>query len=249
MRVEPKTAAEIRLMRTSGRMVAEVLELMRRQTVAGVTTKNLADRAAAEINRLGGEPVLLGYEGFPDVICISVNNEVVHGIPGTRVLKDGDIVGYDLCVGYHGLICDAAITVPVGQISVEAKKLLTATEAALAAGVEAARPGHHIDDISGAIERRLRADGLGIVEALCGHGVGRAVHEDPEIPNFTCGVSGPELEVGQTLALEPMATLGTKRVRLGADGWTFSTADGSLAAQFEHTILITPTGAEVLTRL
>ena len=249
MRIEPKTSTEIERMRTSGRMVAEVLELMRRQTTAGITTGELGQLAAAEIKRLGGEAVLLGYEGFPDVICISINDEVVHGIPGDRQLATGDIVGYDLCVGYHGLICDAAITVPVGEIAAETKKLLTATASALTEGIKVAKPGRHIDDISRAIEQQLRADDLGIVEALCGHGVGRAVHEDPEIPNFSYGVRGPELEAGQTLALEPMATLGTKQVKLGDDGWTFSTVDGSLAAQFEHTILITPSGAEVLTRL
>ncbi len=249
MTIAPKTAAEIELMRTSGRMVAEVLELMRRRTAAGITTGELAALAAAEIKRLGGEAVLLGYEGFPSVICISVNDEVVHGIPGGRRLVTGDIVGYDLCVGYRGLICDAAITVPVGTVSAEVERLLAATQAALAAGIAAAKPGRHIDDISGAIEQRLRADHLGVVEALCGHGVGHDVHEDPEIPNFSTGRPGPRLEVGQTLALEPMVTLGRKDVYMAADHWTIKTLDASLAAQFEHTILITPQGAEVLTRL
>lgn len=249
MRIAPKTAAEIELMRRSGQMTAEVLDLMRQKTAAGTTTGELAELAAAAIKRLGGEAVLLGYDGFPSVICISVNDEVVHGIPGGRRLGEGDIVGYDLCVGYQGMICDSAITVPVGQISGEANQLLEVTQAALGEGIKAAQPGRHIEDISKAIEKRLHAGGFGVVEALCGHGVGYEVHEDPEIPNFSDGRQGPLLEVGQTLALEPMATLGGKAVFMAPDRWTIKTVDGSLAAQFEHTILISETGAEVLTRL
>jgi methionyl aminopeptidase len=248
MMTRVKTASEIEAMRTSGQILAEVFASLKAKTVPGVTTQQLADLAAAETQRLGGGTPILGYDGFPDVICISVNDAVVHGIPSDQVLQDGDIVGFDFCVSYDGMVTDAAITVAVGEIDKDSRRLLHATSDALAHGIKAVKSGIKVADISRVIEARLRADKLGIVEALCGHGVGHSIHEDPEIPNFTTGDSGPTLMSGMTIAIEPMATLGGKAVKLDRDGWTFRTTDGSRAAQFEHTILITDSGAEILTQ-
>lgn len=243
-----KTAAEIQAMRTSGRILAEVLAVLKAKTRVGMTTKALAQIAEDETKRRGGGLPILGFENYPAVICISVNNEVVHGIPGERVLETGDLCTFDLCVSYDGMITDAAITVPVGEVSKEAKRLLHVTADALSVGIRVIRPGINIEDISRAIETRLRQDKLGIVEALCGHGVGHSIHEEPEIPNFTTGYPGIKLVPGLTLAIEPMATLGKKDVKLMPDHWTFKTRDGNLAAQFEHTILVTEKGCEILTK-
>jgi len=243
-----KTAAEMEAMRQSGRILAQVLELLKAKTVAGITTAELAQIAEDETKRLGGGTPTLGFENYPAVICTSINDEVVHGIPGERVLETGDLCTFDFCVSYDGMITDAAITVPVGTVSKEAKRLLHATNDALYQGIKVIRPGIYIEDISRAIETRLRQDKLGIVEALCGHGVGHSIHEDPEIPNFTTGYLGIKLVPGLTLAIEPMATLGKKDVKLMPDHWTFKTRDGSLAAQFEHTILVTADGSEILTK-
>jgi len=247
MMTKVKTASEIEAMRRSGKILAEVFAYLKPKTVPGITTGELSDLAEAETKRLGGGTPTLGFENYPAPICISVNDEVVHAIPGERVLQDGDIVSYDFCVSYDGMITDSAITVPVGQVSEEAKRLMQATLESLQIGIKAIRPGIHIEDISRVIEARLRQDKLGVVEALCGHGVGHSIHEDPEIPNFVTGYPGPQIVPGMTLAIEPMATLGSKRVKLDPDHWTFRTADGSLAAQFEHTILVTEHGCEILT--
>lgn len=248
MMTRVKTETEIKAMRTSGHILAQVLQYLKQQTKAGITTDQLARLAESETKRLGGGTPTLGFENYPEVICISVNDEVVHAIPGHRVLKEGDIVSYDYCVSYDGMITDAAITVAVGEATKDAKRLMHATADALAQGIKVIRPGITIEDISRAIEARLRQDKLGVIEALCGHGVGHSIHEDPEIPNFTTGYDGMTLVPGLTLAIEPMATLGSKQVKLQPDGWTFVTRDGSLAAQFEHTILVTEGGCEILTK-
>jgi methionyl aminopeptidase len=242
-----KTDAEIQAMRTSGQILAQVLTKLRSETKAGMTTAQLAKIAGDETKRLGGDTPTLGFEGYPAVICISVNDEVVHGIPSDRVLNDGDVIKYDHCVGYNGLITDAAITVVVGQPTAEVSRLLQATQAALVAGIGVVRDGAHIQDISKAVEGRLKQAKLGVVEALCGHGVGHSIHEDPEVPNFDTGSRGLKLKAGMTIAIEPMATLGGKDVKLMPDNWTYSTTDGSLAAQFEHTVLVTENGCEILT--
>ncbi|HSX14467.1 MAG TPA: type I methionyl aminopeptidase [Candidatus Saccharimonadales bacterium] len=243
-----KTESEITAMRTGGQILAQVLEFLKPQTVAGITTGELSGLAASETKRLGGGTPILGYEGYPEPICICINDEVVHGIPGDRVVRDGDIVSFDFCVSYDGMITDAATTIGVGAVSKEAKRLMHATADSLALGIKAAQAGIVVDDISGVIEDRLRRDKLGVVEALCGHGVGHGIHEDPEIPNFRTGYPGPKLLAGMTIAIEPMATLGHHAVRLAPDRWTFKTVDGSLSAQFEHTILITDRGSEILTK-
>lgn len=245
-----KTKQEIADMRESGRMLATVLEHLRKRVKAGMTTKDLAVMAAVELRKLGGQPAFLGYQGFPDVLCTSVNDEVVHGIPSDHVLKDGDIIGMDFGVTYNGMITDGAISVIIGKTGDQRlKTLLTTTEQALSAGIGALQSGSRIGDIGAAIETVLNKQKLGIVRDLVGHGVGHHLHEEPNIPNYGRAGSGAELKEGMTIAIEPMATLGTDDVYVDIDGWTIKTKDGSMAAHFEHTILVTGEGAEVLTKL
>jgi len=246
-----KTASELEAMRESGRMLATVLQYLRPHVEPGITTKHLADKAAAEIARLGGKPAFLGYQGFPDVICISVNDEVVHGIPkASKVIADGDIVGLDFGVTYNGMITDSAISVIAGKPKTRGQiQLLKDTETALQAGIDAVHDKVRTGDIGSAVENSLKHRRYGIVHDLVGHGVGHYVHEDPNIPNFGRANTGPWLQRGMTIAIEPMVTLGTERVYIAPDGWTVLTADGSRAAHFEHTVLITEDGAEILTTL
>jgi methionyl aminopeptidase len=243
-----KTPQEIERIRTSGHMLAQVLRYLKPLTVAGITTGELNKLAVAELAKLGGQPAFLGFQGFPAVICISVNDEVVHGIPGARVIADGDIVGLDFGVNYQGMITDGAITVPVGQVSDDARRLLAGTEEALALGIKQVKAGVHVGDIAHAIEIRLRRDGFGVIEDMSGHGVGHEVHEDPLIMNFGPAGQGDVLLAGMTVAIEPMATLGDHDIYVAEDNWTIKTSDGSLGAQFEHTVLVTDSGAEILTK-
>ncbi len=243
-----KTEAEIARIRISGQMLAAVLRYLTPLAREGVTTKELDRLAAAELQRLGGEPAFLGYQGFPAVICISVNDEIVHGIPGPRRLAKGDIVGLDFGVNYEGMITDGAVTVPVDGVSPDTQRLLTATQEALAAGVKQVRAGARVGDISHAVEVRLRRDGLGVIEDLSGHGVGHQVHEDPLVLNYGKAGTGMRLKAGMTLAIEPMATLGGQEIFIAEDHWTIKTADHSLGAQFEHTVLVTDNGVEILTQ-
>ena len=244
-----KTASEIAAMRESGRMLAAVLKALRPKVVPGVNTKELANMAANELQKMGGKPAFLGYQGFPDVICISVNEEVVHGIPkSTKIIADGDIVGLDFGVIYKGMITDAAISVIAGRPKQRGHvELVKDTEKALQIGIDAVHGGIRTGDIGSAIENYLKKHRYGIVRDLVGHGVGHQIHEDPNIPNYGRAGSGPWLSKGMTIAIEPMVTLGTDRVYIAPDGWTAITADGSRSAHFEHTILITETGAEILT--
>lgn len=253
--MKPKSETEIRDMRESGRILATILQLVARQAVPGVTTAELGRIAADELEKRGVKGPFLNYRTgrgippFPSVICISVNDEVVHGIPSLRKLAEGDIVGLDFGVEYNGMITDSAITVGVGRISPQAKRLLAATEQALYAGIEKVRDRARIGDISAAIEARLDQDKLGIVEELAGHGVGHQLHEEPWIPNFGKAGHGSKLKAGMTIAIEPMASLGKKDVLWHPDGWTISMLDGSLAAHFEHTVLVTEDGYEILTKI
>jgi len=246
-----KTADEIVAMREGGKMLAIVLDTLRQQIKAGMTTKDLADLAADTLEGLGGKPAILGYQGFPDVICISVNDEVVHGIPSTEVvLKNSDIVGLDFCVEHKGMITDAAITVIVGgNADQKVQQLLHDTQNALLTGIETLHGGVRVGDIGAAVESFLDSRGYGIVRDLVGHGVGHQMHEDPNIPNYGRAGSGPALQAGMTIAIEPMVTLGGDDVVLADDQWTIQTRDGSLAAHFEHTVLITEDGYEILTAL
>jgi len=249
MQTKVKTPSEIAAMRESGRMLASVLEFLRPQVHAGMTTKQLADLAAAELKALGGKASFLNYQGFPDVICISLNSEVVHGIPSSqRVIAAGDIVGLDFGVTYKGMITDAAISVIADKPKQRGHiDLLKRTEEALATGISAVHDQVRTGDIGAAIENSLKRYRYGIVRDMVGHGVGHNVHEDPNIPNYGRANTGPWLSKGMTIAIEPMVTLGTERVYMAPDNWTVLTADGSWAAHFEHTVLITDDGAEILT--
>lgn len=246
----PKTDAEIAAMRESGRMLATVLDVMRKEAKAGLTPKDMSALAKKELARLGGEPAFLGYYGYPDIICISVNNQVQHSIPNEIPFQDGDVVNFDFGVTYKGMITDAGITVCIGdKLTPDTKRLLTGTERALYDGLRAVKAGARIGDISATIERTLRKYKLGIVKELVGHGVGHELHEDPEIPNYGHAGKGPVLKTGMTIAIEPITTLGSPAIYQARDGWTLLTQDGSWAAQFEHTVLVTPTGCEILTTL
>ena len=242
-----KSDREIAIMRQAGRVVATVLEVLKLQVKPGMKTKELDIIAARELTRLGAKPSFKGYRGFPANLCVSVNDEIVHGIPGNRVLDEGDIVSLDFgafLMGFHG---DAAVTVGIGEISPQARQLLETTEGALKAGIAAAHPGLRLGDISAAIQNYAESRGCSVVREYTGHGIGREMHEEPQIPNFGQPGVGPVLKSGMTLALEPMVNAGDWRTRLGDDHWTVLTGDGSLSAHFEHTIVITDGEAEVLT--
>jgi len=244
-----KSKQEIATMRQVGRIVAIVLEVLTNQVKPGIKTKNLDIMAAREIERLEAKPSFKGYRGFPANLCASVNDEIVHGIPGERILEEGDIVSLDLgaiFMGFHG---DAAVTIGVGKISSPARQLLEITEGALRAGMAAARAEAKLGDISSAIQNYAESRNYSVVREYTGHGIGRELHEEPQIPNFGLSGTGPVLKRGMTLALEPMVNAGDWHTRLGNDHWTVFTADGSLSAHFEHTIVITETEPEVLTTI
>ena len=248
--MKPKTDAEIAAMRESGKILASVLEVMRERTKAGLTPKDMALIARKELKALGGEPAFLGFFGYPDVICISVNNQVQHSIPNTVPFKDGDVINYDFGVTYKGMVTDSGITICVGDaVTPDTKRLLSGTEKALYDGLRAVKPGARIGDISAAIERTLHKHKLGIVRELVGHGVGHELHEEPDIPNYGRAGQGPVLRAGMTIAIEPITTLGSPEIYQARDGWTLMTRDGSWSAQFEHTVLVTSTGCEILTQL
>lgn len=250
MMTRVKTAAEIESMRVSGKMLAQVLDYLKGQVKPGLSTKHLADLAKKELQSLGGRPAFLGYQGFPDVLCVSVNDEVVHGIPSqAKIIKDGDIVSLDFGVIYQGMITDAAITLIVGGPAELEETLVTATEAAMYKGIDKIKDGCRVGDISDAIQKHLEKENLGIVRELVGHGVGHNLHEEPNIPNFGSVRTGPILKAGMTIAIEPMATLGSYKVHVAQDGWTVKTNDGSKSAHFEHTVLVTQDGFEILTSL
>lgn len=242
-----KTEQEIEDMRTSGKMLAAVLAYLKPRVEVGMTTKDLAELASVELAKLGGKPAFLGYGGFPDVICISLNDEVVHGIPGKKIVKDGDLVSLDFGVDYNKMITDAAITVVAGESNGAKRRLLKGTEESLLAGVNVLKNGVKTGDIGAAVEKVLTQYGFGIVRDLVGHGVGHQVHEEPDVPNYGSSGTGSKLSAGMTIAIEPMSTLGSERVVLESDGWTIKTYDGSLSAHFEHTVLITADSAEILT--
>jgi methionyl aminopeptidase len=228
-----------------------VLNILRRELASGMSTKDLAEIAKKELRSLGGKPAFLGYYGFPDVICTSVNDEVVHGIPRSdKIINDGDVLSLDFGVTYKGMITDAAITTIVGgTANAKVKKLVSITEESLMAGINTLHDGVHVGDIGNAIESVLKQGKYGIVRDLVGHGVGHELHEDPNIPNYGRSGTGPVLTAGMTIAIEPMVTLGSYRVFMDKDGWTIHTSDGSLSAHFEHTVLITKDGAEILTKI
>jgi methionyl aminopeptidase len=247
--MSPKTDVEIQAMRESGAILAQVLSVLKAQTTASMTPKDASMIARQELKALGGQPVFLNYHGFPDIICISVNQQVQHAIPTNIPLKAGDVVNYDFGVNYRGMITDGGITVCVDNaLTNDTRRLLEGTEQALQAGIATVKAGCRVGDVSAAIETVLRKHDLGIVRELVGHGVGHALHEDPEVPNYGKAGRGPVLKAGMTIAIEPIATLGSHEITQLHDGWTLITRDGSWAAQFEHTILVTEAGSEILTK-
>jgi methionyl aminopeptidase len=244
-----KSPQEVAIMRQAGKIVAKTLQRLREEMKPGIKTSYLDSVAASELKKYGAKASFKGYRGFPAYLCVSVNDEIVHGIPGERELSDGDIVSLDfgaIVNGFHG---DGAITVGVGRISSKAQELLAVTEAALMVGIRAARSGVHLGDVSAAIQNYVETRGFSVVRDYSGHGVGRDLHEDPLVPNFGAPGEGPLLRKGMTLAVEPMVTAGDWRIRVAGNKWTVLTADGSLAAHFEHTIAISEDEAEILTLL
>lgn len=245
-----KTDEEIAIMRQAGRIVAVVLQKMREAVKPGIKTRKLNDIADQEISKwASARASFKGYHGFPASICVSVNDEVVHGIPGNRMLCEGDIVSLDFGIIYKGFQGDAAITVGVGKIGPDARRLIEVTESALAEGINTARDGASLGDIGAAIQGYAESFGFNVVREYSGHGIGREMHEDPLIPNFGKRGEGIKLREGMTLALEPMINMGTWKTRLDANGWTVHTADGSLSAHYEHTIAIRKSETEILTVL
>ena len=242
-----KTAEQIEQMADAGAIQARCLRMLRSKCRPGVTTAELDEAAERFIASQGAEPSFLGYRGFPGSICASPNSMVVHGIPGPYELRRGDIISLDVGVTKNGWVADAAMTVALEPVSPEATQLLATTERALHAGIAEARQGNHLGDVSAAIQRVVEDDGLSIIRSLVGHGVGRAMHEDPQIPNFGEPGRGPLLEPGMVLAIEPMVNAGGPGVRVGEDNWAVYSEDGSLAAHFEFTVAVTEDGPRVLT--
>jgi len=244
-----KSSQEIALMRKAGQIVAETLAVLVQALRPGMNSAELDAIAAREITKRGGIPSFKGYRGYPACVCVSVNEEVVHGIPGNRVLTEGDLVSLDLGAIYRGFHGDAAVSVGLGKASPLVQELLRTTEGALSAGIAAARAGNRLGDISAAIQTYAESRGFSVVREYVGHAIGREMHEDLQVPNFGVAGRGPLLRNGMTLALEPMVTAGDWRTKVLEDKWTVVTLDGSLAAHFEHSIAINEDEAEILTRL
>ena len=242
-----KTREEIEKMRAAGRVVAAALTELAGSVVPGETTLGLDRLAEAVIRGHGAIPSFKGYKGYPNATCIAVNEEVVHGIPGPRALEEGDIVGIDLGAILDGYHADSAITVPVGKASPEAQRLLKVTREALFVGIRMAVDGNHLTDVSHAIQRYVGSHQFSVVRELVGHGIGRAMHEEPQVPNFGKPGRGPRLEAGMTLAIEPMVNAGGYEVETLRDGWTIVTKDRSLSAHFEHTVAVMENGPDILT--
>lgn len=255
--ITKKTAAEIEILREAGGILAKILKTLASELVPGMTTLDIDDRAMELIEEYKVEPVLLGYHPtfadypYPASVCVSVNNCVQHGIPSAEVvLKDGDVVNIDMSIGLRGMVVDSGLTAPVGDASDVHRKLMAATQEALALGVKAAKPGAHIGDISHAIQTLVESRGFSCVEVLCGHGVGYSIHEEPLIPNVGKAGQGPLIEVGHVYAIEPIVNVGAADVYFDddGDGYSVYTKDGSYSAHFEHTVVITENGPEILTK-
>lgn len=248
MSIIVKSDEEIAIMRQAGKIVSSILQTLVKEVKPGMTTKEFDNIAMKELEKAGAQSSFLGYHGYPATVCVSVNDEIVHGIPGKRVLNEGDIVSLDFGAIYHGFQGDSAITVGVGKVSETAKRLMAAGEGALEAGIAAARAGKRLGDISSAIQCYAEFRGFSVVREYTGHGIGRDMHEDPQIHNFGQPGTGPLLKKGMTFAIEPMVNAGDYHTRVDDDHWTVRTADGSLSVHYEHTIAITDAGPEVLTR-
>lgn len=243
-----KSKAEIASIAAAGSVLAGCLELLERSVRPGITTRELDRLAETYIREHGGEPTFLGYRGFPRSICASPNDMVVHGIPGRYTVKEGDLVSLDVGVTLNGFIADSAVTVAIGEVGDEAFRLLVCTQASLEAAIEQCRVGKRLGDVSHAVQKVVEAEGFSVVRSLVGHGVGRQMHEEPQIPNFGQPGRGPRLEEGMVFAIEPMVNVGADDVYVSDDRWSIYTTDGSLSAHFEHTVAITEAGPRVLTR-
>ncbi len=244
-----KSDWEIELLRKANRIDAEVLQILKAHCIPGITTGELDRIAEEEIKKRGALPGFKGYYGYPATLCASINDIIIHGIPGKRKLKEGDIISLDLGTIYEGYYGDAAITVAVGQISKEAQKLMEVTEKSLHKGIDAALPGNRVGNISNAVQRFVESNGFSVIREFTGHGIGAKLHEQPAVPNFGNKGTGPILKEGMTIAIEPMVTVGGWETQTLEDGWTVKTQDGSLSAHFEHTILIKNGGAEILSKV
>lgn len=252
-----KTKEEIESLRKGGKILAKILRELAEASQPGVSTEDINDLALSLAEKYGAEPVLLGYHPefadrpYPAALCTSVNNTVQHGVPrADEILKEGDIINLDMSIGYEGMIVDSGITVPVGKTDPVSEKLMKVTKEALALGIKQAKPGNHIGDIGHTVATYVRAQGFSIVEVLCGHGVGHAVHEEPQVPNFGKAGTGPKIQVGNVFAIEPIVNVGKKDVWFDddGDGYSVFTNDGSRSAHFEHTVAITEKGPEIMTR-
>lgn len=242
-----KTPEQVDEMAVAGEILVRCLKMLERKARAGVTTGELDTAAEKFIRSQGATPAFKGYRGFPGSICASPNSMVVHGIPGAYELKRGDVISIDVGVVKDGWVADAAITLPIGEVGPVARKLLDVTKSSLFAGVEQMRPGNHLGDVSAAIQRSVEVEGLSIIRTLVGHGIGRDMHEEPQVPNFGEPGKGPELEEGMVLAIEPMVNAGGPLVRMDDDGWSVYSEDGSLTAHFEFTVAVTADGPRILT--
>ncbi len=242
-----KSPREIDAMRRSGKITSSVLTELMKAVRPGISTGDLDAIAERGIRQAGGVPTFKGYNGFPASICVSIDDEVVHGIPGSRVLRDGELLSIDIGTTLDGYVSDSAATVPVGSVSEDARRLMRVTQECLTIGIQQMEPGKHLGDIGAAVQEHAERHGYGVVRELVGHGVGRAMHEDPQVPNYGEWGTGLELRAGLVLAIEPMITQASPKVRVLPDGWTVVTADGKLAAHFEHTIAVTENGPRILT--
>ena len=241
-----KSFREVEQLKKANAIAAEVLHELKRSIAPGRTTRELDQVAEEVIRSRGAIPAFKGYRGYPASLCVSINEEVVHGIPGSRKLKEGDIVSLDVGANLNGYYGDAAITLPVGEVAQEVQRLLHVTERALSLAINKARPGNRLSDISHAVQAWVEGEGFSVVRDFVGHGIGRSLHEEPQIPNFGSPHQGPRLEKGMVFSLEPMVNEGTYEVRILSDGWTVVTADGKRSAHFEHTVAITDGEAEIL---
>ncbi len=242
-----KSDKEIELIREGGKILASVMDELEEMVVPGIATIDIDNKATQLTEEYGAKPSFRGYRGYPASVCTSVNDKVVHGIPRDEILEDGDIIGIDFGLCYKDYFTDMARTIGVGNISKEAEKLINVTRDSLNLGIDQVRPGSKVGDIGNAVQSYVEANGYSVVRELVGHGVGRAVHEDPQIPNFGVKGRGPMLKKGMVIAIEPMVNIGSYEVKLFDDGWTFVTKDGSLSAHFEHTVAVVDGGYEILT--
>lgn len=244
-----RSKREIEIMRDAGRIVAEILDILRKHCRTGVSTRKLDQIAEDQILRHGASPAFKGYRGYPRALCASINHQVVHGIPGNTILKEGDIVGLDFGVCYKGYFGDAAITVPIGRVDPKTDKLVQITEECLYLGIKQLDPGNHLSDLSHAIQNHAESNGFSVVREFGGHGIGKHLHEEPMVLNYVAkGNNDVRLKPGLVLAIEPMVNMGTEQVQILSDGWTVVTLDGKPSAHFEHTVAITENGPEILTK-